>query len=88
MQRIFQLMMAVVGLGLCPQAHALNPPIGWTQIAPDRAVLDPDDPNKGVLYEFRIDDGKGTPDELVAALAEQDIVIDRFGVEKNGYIKI
>ena len=75
-------------LGLCPQAHALTPPIGWTQVAPDRAVLDPSDPNKGVLYEFRIEDGKGTPEELVAALAQRDVAIDRFGVESNGNINL
>ncbi len=80
--------MLLVLLGLCPDAQALTPPIGWTQIAPDRAVLDPDDSNKGVLYEFRIEGGKGTPEELVAALAQNDVVIDRFGVEDNGHVNL
>ena len=78
----------MIALGMSSSASALSPPIGWTKISPDRAALDPDHPEKGMLYEFRLEGGDGKPEELVNALKEQDVVIERFGVEANGYINL
>ena len=69
-------------------ANALAPPIGWVMVSPDKAVLDSDHPEKGEIYEFRIPNGNGKPEELVAALFEKGIAIERFGVEPNGNINL
>ena len=78
----------VLGFFLSSGAQALAPPIGWTRVSTDRAVLDPDQPERGTIYEFRIADGNGKPEELVAALTEQGIAIERFGIEPNGHINL
>ena len=55
-------------------ASALTPPIGWVLVSPQQAVLDASNMEKGTIYEFRIPNGNGKPEELVAALLEQDLV--------------
>ena len=71
-----------------PSIFALAPPIGWTRVSPDRAVLDESDPTKGDILEFRIAGGNGKPEELVAKLLEKGIAIDRFGLEQNGHVNL
>jgi hypothetical protein len=78
----------VLALGATSDAEALTPPIGWVRVAADRAVLNADHPDHGMIYEFRIADGNGKPEELVAALLEEGIAIERFGIEPNGLINL
>ena len=78
----------LMGMGFSSRSDALAPPIGWTRVSVDRAVLDADKPEKGTIYEFRIAGGNGKPEELVAALLEQGVAIERFGIEPNGHINL
>lgn len=48
---------------------ALQPPIGWTALGPDRAVLTPADPGRGELRELTVPGSQLEPRGLVAALA-------------------
>ena len=41
-------------------ALALTPPIGWTPIGLDRAVVDPKEPARGEIYELRVAEGSGS----------------------------
>lgn len=56
-------------------ALALTPPIGWTAADGDRAVLDAAHPEKGMMLEFRIEDAKGVPEEVVSALQTKGVTI-------------
>ena len=69
-------------------AWALTPPIGWIASGEDKAVLDAANPGKGMVMEFRIQDAKGLPEEVVAALLKKGIAIERFGIEPNGHINL
>ena len=80
--------MTFLALAAAPEATALTPPIGWVRVAPDRAVLNVEKPEQGTIYEFRIAGGNGKPEELVAALLEQGVAIERFGIEPNGLINL
>jgi len=88
MRCLFFGLVAVLGLGTVSDANALAPPIGWVRVAADRAVLDADHPEYGMIYEFRIPNGNGKPEELVAALLGEGIAIERFGIEPNGLINL
>ena len=68
-------------------ALALTPP-GWTARDGDRAVLDAAHPEKGMVLEFRIEDAKGAPEEVVSALQKKGVTIDRFKVGPNGHINL
>ncbi len=81
-------MVVALALGASPGALALAPPIGWTRVAADIAVLNADQPEQGMIYEFRIPNGNGKPEELLAALLEQGVAIERYGIEPNGLINL
>lgn len=52
---------------------ALQPPAGWTALAPDRAVLDPKDPKAGELREITVPGGTGAASEVQSALQASGI---------------
>ena len=88
MNRITLLIVGMLASFFGSPAKALTPPIGWTAAGADRAVLDSAHPEKGMVLEFRIDDAKGVPEEVVAALQMKGIGIERFGIEPNGHINL
>ena len=88
MGRILTRLLIFAALFFSTKASALEPPIGWVRVSKDQAVLDVDQPDKGVIYEFRIAGGNGKPEELVAALLEHGVAIERFGIEPNGHINL
>ena len=77
-----------VGWFYSVSASALTPPIGWVMVSQDQAALDSNKLEKGTIYEFRIEGGNGKPEELVAALLEKGVAIERFGIEPNGHINL
>lgn len=77
-----------VALWLCPAAMAMTPPIGWTMVGSDRALVDPADPSRGEIIELRVTDGSGTQKELVAVLGAKGIEIERFGEDPGGHVNL
>jgi hypothetical protein len=88
MNSITPFIVALLGVFFGSPASALTPPIGWTAADGDRAMLDVEHPEKGMVLEFRIDGAKGVPEEVVAALQKKGIAIERFGIEPNGHINL
>jgi hypothetical protein len=75
-------------IALTLEAAALSPPVGWSSAGMDRAVLDAADPTRGEILEVRLAAGTGDPRELVTALGERSIAIDRFGTDPDGAINL
>jgi hypothetical protein len=74
-----KLMLLSLLLTLCA-AQALQPPVGWTLLGPDRAVMVPSDPGRGEVRELPVAGGTLEPDALVQTLAargEQAVITDR-----------
>lgn len=88
MNRLFFSVVCVWAALASTQALALSPPVGWTMADDGRAVLDPEVPEKGEVWEFTIEGAKGLPEELVAALMKEGVAIERFGIEPNGHINL
>jgi len=88
MKRIIYFTAVLFSLGGGREAGALTPPVGWTLTAEDRAVLVPEAPERGEVWEFQLQGSKGLPEELVAALLKKGVVIERFGIEPNGHINL
>ncbi len=49
-------------------AHALQPPVGWTALGSDRAVMVAQDPGRGEVRELRVDGASIDAQALVTAL--------------------
>lgn len=61
-------------------ALALQPPVGWTPLGPDRAVMVPSDPARGEIRELMVAGSSLEPDGLLQALnaqGEQAVIRDR-----------
>ncbi len=88
MKRFILSVVCVLAATVSSTSAALTPPIGWTAVGSDMAVLDPEHPEKGQVLEFRLDRAKGMPEEVVAALLKKGVAIERFGIEPNGHINL
>ena len=88
MKRFILSVVCVLAATVSSTSAALTPPIGWTAVGSDMAVLDPEHPEKGQVLEFRLDRAKGMPEEVVAALMKKGVAIERFGIEPNGHINL
>jgi hypothetical protein len=65
-------------------ALALTPPVGWSAQGLNRALLDPADPLKGELREIQIPGKNVQAKDLVTALGQAGLTIDRFGTDPDG----
>lgn len=72
-------------LALCT-ANALQPPVGWTALGPDRAVMVPADPGRGEVRELRISGGSLDPAALVSALTQAGEVATLTTQEPDGTV--
>jgi len=88
MNKTILFIVGLLAVFLETSALALTPPIGWTAVDGDRAVLDAAHPEKGMVLEFRIEGAKGVPEEVVAALQKKGVTIERFGIEPNGHVNL
>lgn len=73
---------------LLGSAQALTPPVGWTAQGLDRALLDPGNPMKGELREFRLPSGQAQPKDLVGAMGAVGLPVQRFGTDGDGAINL
>jgi len=78
------LLQLAVLCALCSDAVALTPPVGWTAVGLDRAVLDKANVDRGEILEIRLPAGTGDPRELVTALKDLSVTVERFGTDPNG----
>jgi len=69
-------------------AVALSPPVGWTSIGMNRAVLDAADASRGEIIEVRLPAGTGDPKELAQALTGQGVEVERFGTDPDGAVNL
>ena len=65
-------------------AQALTPPVGWTANGANHALLDPSNPLKGELREFRLPAQSAGPEALVAAMGGVGLPVQRFGTDGDG----
>jgi hypothetical protein len=80
-------MLLVWLIALCP-AWALTPPVGWTAMGPDRAVLMASDPGRGEVRELRVQGTSIEPLLLVTALGQQGLPVQHSSRAADGTVNI
>lgn len=65
-------------------AYGLTPPVGWTVKGANQALLDPNNPLKGELREFRLPGANANTKALVAAMGSAGLPVQRFGTDGDG----
>ena len=65
-------------------AYGLTAPVGWTLKGTNVALLDPSNPLKGELREFRLPAGATQAKDLVKAMASAGLPVQRFGTDGDG----
>jgi hypothetical protein len=68
---------------LLPVAAALTLPPGWSAAGPNRALLDPAQPERGELREFVVHGGSGDPDELLLTLRATGLQVTAASPDGN-----
>ena len=69
-------------------ALALQPPVGWTALGPDRAALMASDPGRGEVLEMRVDGSSIEPLLLVTALGQQAMPVHSSSRAADGTVSI
>jgi hypothetical protein len=80
-------MLLVWLLTLCP-AQALTPPVGWTPLGADRAVLMASDPGRGEVRELPVQGSSIEPLLLVTALGQQGLAVQHSNRAADGTVNI
>jgi len=78
-------MLLALMLALYP-AHALQPPVGWTAMGPDRAVMMPADPSRGEVRELAVAGDSIDPQGLLDALAQAGETASMTRQEADGTV--
>ena len=67
---------------------ALTPPVGWTAMGPERAVLMASDPGRGEVRELRVQGTSIEPLLLVTALGQQGLPVQHSSRQADGTVSI